>query len=46
LNKEHVKKFVQSLDRDAASGGSEVDHVDVSDELKDIDWEDRLLSVI
>jgi len=46
LNKEHVKKFVQSLDRDAASGGSEVDHVDVSDELKDIDWADRLLSVI
>lgn len=46
LNKEHVKRFVQSLDRDAANGGSEVDHVDVSDELKDIDWEDKLLAVI
>jgi len=46
LNTEHVKNFVQSLDRDAASSGSEVDHVDESGELKDIDWEDRLLSVI
>ncbi|WP_341910795.1 restriction endonuclease [Polaromonas sp. YR568] len=46
LSKDIVKKFVQSLDRDTVSGGSEVDHVDVSDELKDIDWEDKLLAVI
>lgn len=46
LNKDLVKKFVQSLDRDAVSSGGEVDHVDVSEELKDIDWEDKLLAVI
>lgn len=46
LSKDLVKKFVQSLDRDVVSGGSEVDHADVSDELKDIDWEDKLLAVI
>lgn len=46
LSKDLVKKFVQSLDRDVVSNGGEVDHVDVSDELKDIDWEDRLLAVI
>lgn len=46
LNKDLVKKFVQSLDRDLVSSGSEVDHVDVSEELKDIDWEDKLLAVI
>ncbi len=46
LSKDLVKKFVQSLDRDVVSSGGEVDHVDVSDELKDIDWEDKLLSVI
>lgn len=46
VNKDSVKKFVQSLDRDVVSSGSGVDHVDVSDELKDIDWEDKLLAVI
>jgi restriction system protein len=46
LNKELVKKFVQSLDRDVLSRAGEVDHVDVSEELKDIDWEDKLLAVI
>ena len=46
FNKDLIKKFVQSLDRDVVSSGSAVDHVDVSDELKDIDWEDRLLAVI
>ncbi len=46
LNKDLVKKFVQSLDRDVVSIGSEVDHVDVSEELKDIDWEDKLLAVV
>lgn len=46
LSKDLVKKFVQSLDRDVVSSGSEVDHVDVSDELNDIDWEDKLLAVI
>ena len=46
LSKDLVKKFVQSLDRDVVSSGGEVDHVEVSDELKDIDWEDKLLSVI
>jgi restriction system protein len=46
LSKDLVKKFVQSLDRDVVSSGGEVDHVDVSDELKDIDWEDKLLAVI
>ncbi len=46
LNKDLVKKFVQSLDRDVVSSGGEVDHVDVSEELKDIDWEDKLLAVI
>lgn len=46
LSKDQIKKFVQSLDRNVASSGSEVDHVDVSDELKDIDWEDKLLAVI
>jgi restriction system protein len=46
FNKDLIKKFVQSLDRDVVSSGSEVDHVDVSGELKDIDWEDKLLAVI
>ena len=46
LNKDLVKKFVQSLDRDAVSSGGEVDNADVSEELKDIDWEDKLLAVI
>jgi restriction system protein len=46
LSKDLVKKFVQSLDRDVVGGGNEADHVDVSDELKDIDWEDKLLAVI
>ncbi len=46
LNKDLVKKFVQSLDRDVVGGGNETDHVDVSDELKDIDWEDKLLAVV
>jgi len=46
LNKDLVKKFVQSLDRDVVSNGGEIDHVDVSDELKDIDWEDKLLAII
>lgn len=46
LSKDIVKKFVQSLDRDVVDGGNEADHVDVSDELKDIDWEDKLLAVI
>jgi restriction system protein len=46
LSKEQVKKFVQSLDRQAVGGSNELDHVDVSDELKDIDWEDKLLAVI
>jgi restriction system protein len=46
VNKELVKKIVQSIDRDIPSSVGEVDHVDVSDELKDIDWEDKLLAVI
>jgi len=46
VNKDLVKKIVQSIDRDIPSSVGEVDHVDVSDELKDIDWEDKLLAVI
>lgn len=46
LSKDLVKKFVQSLDRDVVSNGGEIDHVNVSDELKNIDWEDKLLAVI
>lgn len=46
LSKDLVKKFVQSLDRDVVGGSIEVDHVDALDELKDIDWEDKLLAVI
>lgn len=46
LSKDLVKKFVQSLDRDVVGNGSEIDHVDISGELKDIDWEDKLLAVI
>ena len=46
LSKDLVKKFVQSLDRDVVSNGGEIDHVNVSDELKNIDWEDKLLAII
>lgn len=46
LSKEQVKRFVQSLDRDVAVSDQEADQVDVSDELKDIDWEDKLLAVV
>lgn len=46
LGKEQVKRFVQSLDRDVAVSDQEADQVDVSDELKDIDWEDKLLAVV
>lgn len=46
LSKDLVKKFVQSLGRDVVSNGGEIDHVNVSDELKNIDWEDKLLAII
>lgn len=46
LSKDLVKKFVQSIDRDVVSNGGEIDHVNVSDELKNIDWEDKLLAII
>jgi restriction system protein len=46
LSKDQVKRFVQSLDRDVAVSDQEADQVDVSDELKDIDWEDKLLAVV
>jgi restriction system protein len=46
LDKEQVKRFVQSLDRDVAVSDQEADQLDVSDELKDIDWEDKLLAVV
>ena len=46
LSKDLIKKFVQSLDRDVVSNGGEIDHVNVSDELKNIDWEDKLLAII
>lgn len=46
LNKDSVKRFVQSLDRDEANADAEDEITEASSELRDISWEDRLLEVV
>ncbi|QKO23891.1 restriction endonuclease [Rhodoferax sp. BAB1] len=46
LNKEIVRKFVQSLGRDEVEDDGEPEAAESSPELKDIGWEDKLLEVV
>ena len=46
LNKDSVKRFVQSLDREGTNADAEDESTEISSELRDISWEDHLLEVV